>query len=75
MPIFPEVSWSRVKSRLIRNHKNFTVNNAIHIIEDILDVRIALEQYNFYITFALFVISFLKSGLFVECKSKRKGLA
>ncbi|KAL6423858.1 hypothetical protein ACFW04_010355 [Cataglyphis niger] len=37
IPIFPEISWNHVKSKLIKNHKTFTVNNAVSVIEKILD--------------------------------------
>ncbi|XP_072766759.1 uncharacterized protein [Anoplolepis gracilipes] len=37
IPIFPEISWSHVKFKLIKNHKTFTVNNAVRIIEEILN--------------------------------------
>ncbi|KYQ49941.1 hypothetical protein ALC60_10962 [Trachymyrmex zeteki] len=37
IPVFPETSWSRVRSKLIKNHKTFTVANAVHVIQDILD--------------------------------------
>lgn len=52
IPIFPEISWSDVRSKLIKNHKRFTVNNAARVIEEILNVRITLT-YNFYIKFTL----------------------
>lgn len=45
IPIFPEVSWSHVKTKLIKNHKTFTVNNATRIIEEILNVRIFYVFY------------------------------
>ncbi|XP_012529037.1 uncharacterized protein LOC105832531 [Monomorium pharaonis] len=37
MPIFPEISWTRVRSKLVKNHKNFTVVNALRVIEDVLE--------------------------------------
>ncbi|CAL1679732.1 unnamed protein product [Lasius platythorax] len=37
IPIFPEISWSDVRSKLIKNHKRFTVNNAARVIEEILN--------------------------------------
>ncbi|XP_029669115.1 uncharacterized protein LOC115238987 isoform X2 [Formica exsecta] len=37
IPIFPEISWSHVKSKLIKNHKRFTVKNAVCVIEEILN--------------------------------------
>ncbi|XP_018351864.1 PREDICTED: uncharacterized protein LOC108754213 [Trachymyrmex septentrionalis] len=37
IPVFPETSWARVRSKLIKNHKNFTVSNVVHVIRDILD--------------------------------------
>lgn len=47
IPIFPEISWNHVKSELIKNHKTLTVNNAVRVIEKILDVSIL--TYYFYI--------------------------
>jgi len=47
MPIFPEISWARVRSKLVKNHKNFTIANVVRVIEDVLDVRIAL--YNLHL--------------------------
>lgn len=37
MPIFPEISWSDVKSKLIKKHKKFTVYNVAFLIGQILD--------------------------------------
>ncbi|XP_029155592.1 uncharacterized protein LOC114928494 [Nylanderia fulva] len=37
MPIFPEISWSDVKSKLIKKHKTFTAYNVALIIGQILD--------------------------------------
>ncbi|KYM81789.1 PREDICTED: uncharacterized protein LOC105624928 [Atta cephalotes] len=37
IPVFPETSWARVRSKLIKNHKNFTVLNVTYIIRDILN--------------------------------------
>lgn len=37
VPVFPEVSWARVRSKLVKNHKSFTVANALRVIEDVLD--------------------------------------
>lgn len=42
MPIFPEITWGRVKSKLIRNHKKFTTTNAVHIIQEVINVRTIL---------------------------------
>lgn len=39
IPIFPEISWSRIKSKLVKNHKNFTVTNAVRVIEESINVR------------------------------------
>lgn len=72
IPIFPEISWSHVKSKLIKNHKRFTVKNAVCVIEEILNVSITL-MYNFYIKFTCNII--LKCGLFVECRFRRENLA
>lgn len=44
MPVFPEISWNRVRSKLVKNHKNFTVANVVLVIEEALDVRLA--SYN-----------------------------
>ncbi|XP_067216527.1 uncharacterized protein [Linepithema humile] len=37
MPIFPEISWSRIKSKLIKNHKTFNVHNVSLIIKETID--------------------------------------
>ncbi|TGZ53112.1 uncharacterized protein [Temnothorax longispinosus] len=37
MPVFPEISWTRVRSKLIKNHKNFTVSNVVRVIEQVVD--------------------------------------
>ncbi|GAB1863852.1 hypothetical protein CAJAP_04931 [Camponotus japonicus] len=37
IPIFPEISWGHVKTKLIKNHKTFTVNNAVRVIQEILN--------------------------------------
>ncbi|XP_014472259.1 PREDICTED: uncharacterized protein LOC106743185 [Dinoponera quadriceps] len=37
MPIFPEIAWSRVKSKLVKNHKNFTITNAVRIIGEAIN--------------------------------------
>ncbi|XP_018402618.1 PREDICTED: uncharacterized protein LOC108779658 [Cyphomyrmex costatus] len=37
IPVFPETSWTSVRSKLIKNHKHFTVPNVTHVIRDVLD--------------------------------------
>ncbi|XP_011882394.1 PREDICTED: uncharacterized protein LOC105570063 [Vollenhovia emeryi] len=37
LPAFPEISWTRVKSKLIKNHKNFTALQVARILEEVLD--------------------------------------
>ncbi|EZA59881.1 uncharacterized protein LOC105274919 isoform X2 [Ooceraea biroi] len=37
MPIFPEISWKRVRSKLVKNHQNFNVANAARVIEETLN--------------------------------------
>lgn len=71
IPIFPEISWSYVKSKLIKNHNKFTTRNAVRIIEEILNVRITFT-YNFYKFLSRNII--FTRGLFVGCKFKREGL-
>lgn len=38
MPVFPEISWSRLRSKLIKNHKKFSVTNALRVIEEVINV-------------------------------------
>ncbi|XP_011150712.1 uncharacterized protein LOC105189964 [Harpegnathos saltator] len=38
MPIFPEITWSRVKSKLVKNHKNFTCINVVRVIEEAINI-------------------------------------
>lgn len=37
MPIFSELSWNRLRSKLIKRHKNFTTTNAVRIIEEAIE--------------------------------------
>lgn len=56
IPIFPEISWNYVKSKLIKNHKTFTITNAVRVIEKILDVSIfTLFLYKIYTVVILFL--------------------
>ncbi|KAG6794904.1 hypothetical protein HZU73_09353 [Apis mellifera caucasica] len=36
MPIFPELSWTDVRSKLVKNHKNFTSVNVAQIIKIVI---------------------------------------
>lgn len=38
LPLFPETSWARVKSKLVKQHENFSVGNAAKLIEGEIDV-------------------------------------
>lgn len=55
IPIFPEISWGHVKTKLIKNHKTFTVNNAVRVIEEILNVRI-FDIFYFYVKFTVVML-------------------
>lgn len=73
MPLFPEITWSRVRSKLIKNHKNFTVANVVRVIEEVLDVRIALRTISpSYGELTLYHNAVLTSRLFAEHRFKRE---
>lgn len=38
MPIFPELSWTDVRSKLVKNHKNFTSVNVAQIVKIVITV-------------------------------------
>ncbi|XP_011647278.1 uncharacterized protein LOC105433592 [Pogonomyrmex barbatus] len=56
IPIFPEITWTRVRSKLIKNHKNFTTTNAIHVIEEILD-NIDLRKKDLHDRLAMLLVT------------------
>ncbi|XP_032674615.1 uncharacterized protein LOC116845703 isoform X2 [Odontomachus brunneus] len=56
MPIFPEIFWSRVKSKLVRNHKNFTTTNAVRVIEESLN-RAQLKEKELYDRLAILEVT------------------
>lgn len=53
MPIFPELSWNDVRSKLVKNHKNFTSVNVAQIVKIVITVsfiyRYIMVFYQFYL--------------------------
>ncbi|KAL0123869.1 hypothetical protein PUN28_006008 [Cardiocondyla obscurior] len=37
IPIFPEISWTQVVSKLIKSHKTFTVTNVSYVIDNVIN--------------------------------------
>lgn len=60
MPIFPELSWNDVRSKLVKNHKNFTSVNVAQIVKIVITVsfiyRYIMVFYQFYCYISLYII-------------------
>lgn len=47
IPIFPELSWTDVRSKLVKNHKNFTSVNVAQIVKIVITVSFICKCHGF----------------------------
>lgn len=63
MPIFPELSWTDVRSKLVKNHKNFTSFNVAQIIKIVITVSFVHKYVMIlpilFIVILLYIIFFI----------------